>query len=897
MVRISVRIWLVTTCLASSGVVMAETPVTAPQSDNTPQAHAAPPAGAADIIVTAQRRAEALQDVPIAVSAFSQEALKNSRLDSAANLALQVPNLNYSQQLYGSSNFSIRGIGYTLVTTAGDQGVGVAENYAPIDRARITDAEFYDVERVEVLRGPQGTLYGRNATGGVINILTNKPALGENSASVTGEYGNYDMVRLKGFLNLSPSDEFGVRVAGFYLNRDGIMDNAYTGNDIDSRSLWSFRASVKAQPSDRFRVTGIWEHFEEDDSRYGVRQACINDPGPSSVGGVAVTNAAARNYLSEGCQQASIYAAGALQGHNNSASTLSGQLATLAGYITGDVNAGIVMPNDLRKMMLGLDPSNKVVSNNYQLTLEWDATDNLTLSSITNRNLDRTVQGGGLPAAVAPFNERALTPGGVFNDPQIGASPYLQVNSYNILRQRQWSQELRLQSDFGGLFDFNLGAFYYTASRHNDIYFFANGQTLYVKTLVPTAYVDPNPIPDETGHNYYLSHSQYRLKSTAGFGEIYIRPTDKFQITLGARYTHDVKKQPQTSLVLLTPGRGLRTGVLQKAVFKEWTGRAIAEWNPTTDNMIYASYSRGYKGGGFNPPTEGNPNSSFAPETVDAFEIGTKNSFLDRRLTVNFTGFYYKYNDYQFSVSEGLTTVTRNINTTLYGLELESTFRPTPQFSVHFNAGYLKTKINSGDNNRSVDPYNITGGDNSLVALKNTSIACVGPASGVARLVSAINAGLVPATALLGACPTATAPNGALATTFGLPTNFGVPTDISGNELPTSPKWTVSVGAQYDFELGPDWTLTPRADYHYQSSVWGDVYNNADNRAKGWSNVNATLTLASPSKGVSIQAWAKNLFDEDAISAVGVNSASLGLTRRLYLLEPRTFGISLTKDF
>ena len=174
MVRKCVRFWMVSTCLATSGVAAAQEAAPAPQSV------AAPPAGAADIIVTAQRRSEALQDVPIAVSAFSQEALKSSRLDSAANLALQVPNLNYSQQLYGSSNFQIRGIGYSLVTTAGDQGVGVAENYAPIDRARITDAEFYDVERVEVLRGPQGTLYGRNATGGVINILTNKPQLGEN---------------------------------------------------------------------------------------------------------------------------------------------------------------------------------------------------------------------------------------------------------------------------------------------------------------------------------------------------------------------------------------------------------------------------------------------------------------------------------------------------------------------------------------------------------------------------------------------------------------------------------------------------------------------------------------------------------------------------------------------
>jgi outer membrane receptor protein involved in Fe transport len=887
MVRECLRFLMVSSCLVPAGAALAQdtgtrAPARAPDSE---------------IIVTAQRRAEALQDVPIAVSAFSGDALKSSRLDSASNLVLQVPNLNYSQQLYGSSNFQIRGIGYSLVTTAGDQGVGVAENYAPIDRARITDAEFYDVERVEVLRGPQGTLYGRNATGGVINILTNKPGLGENGASATAEYGNYNTVRMRGFVNLSPSEEFGVRVAGFYLNRDGIMKNVATGNDIDTRDLWSFRASVKAQPADRFRITGIWEHFEADDSRYGQRQACINDPGPASIGGITVNSPVARAYLSEGCQQASIYAPGALQGTNNAASTISGQLTNLSGFITGDVNAGVNQPDHLRRMSLSRDPSNKVVSNNYQLTVEWDPTDNLTLSSISNRNLDHTIQSGGLPQATTPFNVTPLTPGGVFNDPQIGPSRFLTVENYNILRQRQFSQEFRLQSDFGGMIDFNLGAFYYTASRSNDIYFFANGQTVYVRAAVPSAYVDPNPTPDGTGHNYYLSHSDYKLKSKAGFGELYFRPSETLQFTLGARYTNDVKKQPLSPLVFLTPGRGLRQGALQRAEFNEWTGRAVAEWKPTRDNMIYASFSRGYKGGGFNPPTEGDLNSSFAPETVDAFEIGTKNSFFDRRLTLNLTGFYYKYNDFQYSVSEGLTTVTRNIDSTIYGLELESTFRPTPALSIHLTGGFLKTKIEEGPNNRSIDPYNITGGDSSLVALKNTSIACVGPASGVARLVSAVNAGVVPASALLGACPTAAAPNGAFATTFGLPTSFGVPTDITGNELPTSPKWTVSAGAQYEFELSSDWSLIPRADFHYQSAVWGDVYNNRDNKARGWSNVNATVTLANPSGGFSVQAWAKNLLDEDAITAVGVNSASLGLTRRLYLLEPRTFGLSVTKDF
>ncbi|MCA3751727.1 MAG: TonB-dependent receptor, partial [Phenylobacterium sp.] len=129
-----------------------------------------------ELVVTAQKKAESIQDVPIAVSAFSQDALEKSRIDGGPNLVLAIPNVNFSKGNFNGYNFQIRGIGAKLVATSGDAATGIHLNNAPLISNNLFETEFYDVERVEVLRGPQGTLYGRNATGGVVNLISNKPS-------------------------------------------------------------------------------------------------------------------------------------------------------------------------------------------------------------------------------------------------------------------------------------------------------------------------------------------------------------------------------------------------------------------------------------------------------------------------------------------------------------------------------------------------------------------------------------------------------------------------------------------------------------------------------------------------------------------------------------------------
>ncbi|HEX7887310.1 MAG TPA: TonB-dependent receptor, partial [Phenylobacterium sp.] len=154
-----------------------------------------------ELVVTAQKKEEALQDVPIAVSAFDQNALEKSKIDGGPNLVLAVPNVNFAKSNFQGYNFQIRGIGTKLTTATGDAGTGIHLNNVPLISNNLFETEFYDMERVEVLRGPQGTLYGRNATGGAVNMITAKP-VDRFEANLRGEYGNYDSMKVRGMINM-----------------------------------------------------------------------------------------------------------------------------------------------------------------------------------------------------------------------------------------------------------------------------------------------------------------------------------------------------------------------------------------------------------------------------------------------------------------------------------------------------------------------------------------------------------------------------------------------------------------------------------------------------------------------------------------------------------------------
>jgi iron complex outermembrane receptor protein len=231
------------------------------------------------IIVTAQRSNERLQDVPIAVSAFNTEALEKQQIKNTSDLQLTLPNVTFTKGNFTGSSFTIRGIGDLCVGVTCDSATAIHMNDAPLYATRLFESEFYDLAQVEVLRGPQGTLFGRNATSGVVNFRTARPDLSGFSANAEAEYGNYNSVKVKGMVNAPIGDTVGVRLAGFFLSRDGYTTNLFDNSKIDDRNLWGARASLRFEPSSSTTIDLMAQYFHERDNRMRIqKQLCQRDP-------------------------------------------------------------------------------------------------------------------------------------------------------------------------------------------------------------------------------------------------------------------------------------------------------------------------------------------------------------------------------------------------------------------------------------------------------------------------------------------------------------------------------------------------------------------------------------------------------------------------------------------
>jgi outer membrane receptor protein involved in Fe transport len=946
-----------------TGASAAALSIAAPaQAQSAPASPAA--TGLEEIVVTAEKREASIQDVPIAVSAFSQDALQAAQISGGPNLQLAIPNVTFSKGNFTGYNFQIRGIGSKLVATSGDAATGVHLNGAPLTANNLFEAEFYDVERVEVLRGPQGTLYGRNATGGVVNVITAKPSY-QFKAYGQATYGSDNATRLEGMVDIPFADNAGLRIAGARLKRDGYVQNTVTGNDVDGRDLWAIRATLGIDFTDNARAWLSFEHFEEDDSRLrSGKQLCIKDPSKTSVGGVPVgAGSLSSGFLSQAC----------LSGNQlnsrqvvNSSATLGGLLGNLTGLIVGDAYGGTTIPADLRTIGAAFDPIYQSQSDVYTLNVAWDLTDALTLTTLASHsqgslfsNEDYNKVGPATPFIQPAGGTGALFPGGVVNDPQLGRSNQFRTYDISSGDSEQTTYEVRLQSNFDGKVNFNVGGIGLRFKSVGDYYVFSNTLTAnaqiqqFLSTLPAGALGAATPtgpgvfVPIDTsnptgatigdrvndsGRNYFLSRSPYELKAWAAFGETYFQLSDTLKFTLGLRYTKDEKSQTNNSTALLAnvatvplaltaPTNAFLTDpVIPKSAvsFGETTGRAGFDWKPdlgfTDETLVYVFYSKGYKGGGINPPPAVGVapiKPTFAPEFVNAWEVGTKNTLAEGRLQLNSTYFNYDYQGYQVSKIVNRTSLNENIDAKIWGLEFEGNWAPTDRLLLTLNAGYLNTEITEGS---SIDLLNRTQGRSGLTVLKADNASnCVAPTKGVAAVQAGINAGALPATGLLGICSGAFAnaptaglltpalnafvPGSGALTVADLTPSEGVPVALKGKELPNSPEMTVSLAAQYTQPVSDNWKVVFRGDYYWQESSFSRIYNASSDILPSWENANFSVSLDNEEHQFSVRAFVKNAFDKDAITDKYLTDDSSGLFTNVFLIEPRTYGVTVSKKF
>jgi outer membrane receptor protein involved in Fe transport len=526
------------------------------------------------LIVTAQKREEDIQDVPIAISAFTQEDLTRSQVAGGPDLVTQVPNFTFTKTNFSSYSIQIRGIGTQAISATTDPGVAVAFNNTPFTRNRFFEQEFYDLERVEVLRGPQGTLYGRNATAGVVNIISAKPKF-NFEAKASADLGNYSSSRVEGMVNIPlVEDAVALRIAGAWTKRNGYAENELTGGPIDGRDLWSTRVSLRVRPSDRFDMNLIWEHFQEDDDRLrSGKQLCKKDV-VTQVGNALITDyydtrtsggqtgrmwAGVQPALSQGCKPKSLYDENSFQRPNGMmlpyyVPLSSGALpVALTDPYVGVVNstdplvidAANDQPANLRVIQSTVDPEYRAKSDLGELQISFDITDNLTFSSETAYSVDQVwslqdfnrfntaagawLQPDNVLSPKRPGVMQAGPNGGVFCDPQLGCSDRLVAVDIATAKASQFSQEFRLGSNFDGPFNFSLGANFMRADSLDKYYIFFNSLSLVaakgpggVAANVMTPYVPGQTDNAECLTNGYLPGDPDLAYSV--FGCVYMDP-------------------------------------------------------------------------------------------------------------------------------------------------------------------------------------------------------------------------------------------------------------------------------------------------------------------------------------------------------------------------------------
>ena len=931
--------------------------------------------GIEEIVVTAQRTAQSLQDVPIAVTAFSAEALQRQQINNPLDIQLTLPNVTFTKGNFTGSSFTIRGIGDLCVGVTCDSATAIHAEGMPLFATRLFEAEFFDLERVEVLRGPQGTLFGRNATGGVVNFINAKPKMDAIHAAGEIEYGNFDSLRLKGMFNLPITDTLAIRVAGTYLRRDGFSTNVFNNTRIDGRDLYAIRGSIRWQPTENTTVDAMAYYFrEKDDRNRNQKQLCQTDPtgvlgclpgrrdnGFINANSTFVGTLASREFLTtQGGAGFGALGLGSLYdrdpynypGHTNPANVRDIRTDYTPKYFAEEEQYMLRIQHDfgsIKAQVTGMYQRNAVDSSiDYNQSVFNPAVANAALA--TARAFSAAIPGltnvvnaisNGAQFCTSQPEETGLGAYGGFRD--CFSTPQDFDRSNQIVRGK--TLEAIVSSEFDGKFNFLLGGIYVDTVLPENSYYVNSWGIDYLVGVLGAAN------GGYLGTPFFRNNTpRYTLRSYGVFGEAYFNFTDNVKLTAGLRYNNDEKyvrarstlasffvpfgttgnafNSPASRAIDFDPGRaGVQPFSIRQVSFSEITGRVVLDWKITDDNLIYASYSRGYKSGGVNPPLQpifAVPDT-FTPEFVDAFEIGSKNSFLDGKLRANITAFYYKYKGLQLSRITARTSVNDNVDANVYGLEGEFIIQPTRNLLVNLNASYLYTKVAS--DKFLANPRDPSGGRSDAVIIKDISNGSncavvpttAGNAAGangfVAQANSLINAGAIPglqAGAGLrapSAFPTDSGLNGAtgafsfcgvlqaLAPTVGaafggvqmLPE--GVTTNLRGNQLPQAPTYKFSAGVQYTFELG-DMNLIPRVDLAHTGESFGNIFNGAINRVPSFTVINAQMTFNGPGDKWYVRGFVQNLTNNNAVTGLYVTDQSSGLFTNIFTLEPRRYGVA-----
>lgn len=582
-----------------------------------------------DIVVTASKRETNLQSTALAVSAVDGETLAEQQVTGIDGLAQMMPNVNFGQTT-GNARIAVRGVGFDNLSVGNEGRVAFHVDGVYVSRPAGALSTLYDIERVEVLRGPQGTLYGRNATGGAVNVIPNGPTR-EAEGYLNATFGNYNLRRFEGALSGPLSDSVSARIAFQTADRDGYGRNITNGLDIDDLSTRAVRGALRFDLSPAADLTLSADYMEQDDHAYGF---VLMGPGSLPDSGLGLPG------------------------------------APLKGVLQGGAVAA-----DPRDSAADIGPFNnrEFWGVGAELNLDFGGVD---FTSVTGYRSSSWRLTSDLDATSA------------------------RMTYYEQLEDsEQVSQEFRLSRDWGGG-DWMLGAYYFQ-------------EELFGGTLIP---FDPSvltpipPLPPLTSlRQGFFGLGYIDTEAAAVFGHVRFQLSDAWALRVGGRYSEETKDidevnkiDPATPWPPYAPVFPPTPPGVHQTTSASWSGftpSLTLEYQPHDDLFLYASYSEGFKSGGFNL---GNAQPPFDEEEITAYEIGLRADWMNGRLRTNATGFFYEYSNLQVSKINGpVVTIENAAEANLYGAEFEITALPTANLRIDANIALLESEY---ENYTSADP-------------------------------------------------------------------------------------------------------------------------------------------------------------------------------------------------
>lgn len=585
-----------------------------------------------EIVITAQRRSQSLQDVPLAVSAFTSEDIKNRQINNTLDLINYVPNLiGHNNTALGTANtYSMRGLANTESISTFDPPIGTYVDDIYVSRQGANNFSFFDVERIEVLRGPQGTLFGRNTTGGAINVIMRKPGRDFGGYAEVG-YGRFDRVHLRGSVDVPVvSDRLLTKISGYFTRADGYVENLVTGEKLNGEKNWGIRGAVRAIVSDN--VT--W-----DVSADYIRNSSANLPNfydPETDRRITYTPLRTDTPLGAGLVSEEL--ADNTLGNVAKSYSIASNLEVDAGGATINIISG------------------------YRYLFQEFVTESFAGISSPSARFDGVDFLGG--------NRGTATP--------------LANDSWH----RQFSQEVKVTGNvFNDFLSYVAGVYY--INETNDTNFANISIPLTARRTVSGDRVMSNDTEAYAGYFQGDLHLTPNLTLTAG-----IRYTDERKDIAFSPNPNPLPRSATINQPFDTQDV-IDAGIPVELRSKVWTPRVAIQYDINPDVMVFASAARGFKSGGWNSRAYYAAGAeAFTRETLWSYEAGVRSEFFNRRLRVNLTGFYFIDRDTQLPggglnpLTGTITYLTRNVSDLRnYGIEAEISARPVRGLNVYWSFG------------------------------------------------------------------------------------------------------------------------------------------------------------------------------------------------------------------